>query len=239
MLQGGFYMKEAMPARILSIVIPALDEEKAIESVIKEIPSKELLAKGYTAEIIVVDNGSTDRTAELAKKAGARVIFHPEKGYGSALKKGLESAKGEIFATADADMTYPLNELLKMLSKINEGFDFVAAERFSRLKKNAMPLERVFGNTALTCIMNFMFGASLRDSMSGMVMFRKNSIALKKLCFKNAAFAAELKAEAISSNARFAEIAIEYRQREGKSKLSPLADGLSSAAAMLRKRLKI
>jgi glycosyltransferase involved in cell wall biosynthesis len=91
----------------ISIVIPALNEETGLGPVLREIPISTIKQMGYETEILVVDNGSTDRTPHIAREHGATVIFQPLRGYGNAYKAGFAHASGEIIATGDADFTYP------------------------------------------------------------------------------------------------------------------------------------
>ena len=102
--------------RKLSVVIPALNEEKSIETVLKAIPKSELNEMGFDVQILVIDNGSEDRTEEMARQAGADVIVEPRVGYGRALKTGFANATGEIIATCDADGSYPVDEIPKLLA---------------------------------------------------------------------------------------------------------------------------
>jgi len=96
----------------ITVIIPALNESKAIKRVLKEIPSKKLKKMGYKTEIMVIDNGSKDKTKLIAQSNGARVIVQPVKGYGNAYKAGFANATGDIIATGDADLTYPFDILL-------------------------------------------------------------------------------------------------------------------------------
>jgi len=105
----------------ISIVIPALNEEAGIAAVIKQVPVKELEKMDYSVEIIVVNNGSTDRTPEIAAQNGAKVIYQPIRGYGNAYKAGFANASGDIIATGDADMTYPFDALPKILTEMTRG----------------------------------------------------------------------------------------------------------------------
>ena len=97
--------------RIISIVIPALNERDGIIKTVQAIPTRELERIGYEVQVVVVDNGSDDGTGELARQAGAEVVSEPRLGYGSAFKAGFAHAKGDIIATADADATYPWEEV--------------------------------------------------------------------------------------------------------------------------------
>src|SRR6266516_2395856 len=104
----------------ISIVIPALNEETGIGPVLREIPISTIKQMGYETEILVVDNGSTDRTPQLAREYGATVITQPIRGYGSAYKAGFAKASGDIIATGDADLTYPFEDLPEILEKMEK-----------------------------------------------------------------------------------------------------------------------
>src|SRR5450755_1577025 len=95
----------------LSVVIPALNEYGNIPRVIDSVPMGRLYERGWETEIVIVDNGSTDGTGRLARELGARVVDQPLRGYGNAYKAGFAHARGEVIATADADLTYPLDHL--------------------------------------------------------------------------------------------------------------------------------
>ena len=113
----------------ISIVIPAFNEEQGIGSVIKQVPVSSLNASGYEVEIIVVDNASTDHTADVARSHGAFVVYQPLRGYGNAYKAGFNNATGDIIVTGDADMTYPFDMALSLIEKLEtENLDFRAKE---------------------------------------------------------------------------------------------------------------
>ncbi len=127
--------------RALTIVIPALNEEKGISTTIAAVPIAELDRMGYQTQILVVDNGSTDGTAEQARRAGADVVFEPKRGYGKALKTGYASAKGDVIVSADADATYPLEDIPSLLAVFDsEHLEFLTANRFATFDDSAMSL---------------------------------------------------------------------------------------------------
>ena len=95
------------PQQLISVIIPALNEEDGIEKTISSIPKKKLSELGYGLEIIVVDGNSSDLTTQIATQMGARVVHEKRKGYGRAYKTGFSEAKGDILVTLDADATYP------------------------------------------------------------------------------------------------------------------------------------
>src|SRR5262249_48099102 len=131
----------------ISIVLPCLNEEEAIGGCIDTI--HEIITQGgISAEILVVDNASTDRSAEIARAHGARVVSQPERGYGNAYLKGFAEARGRFIVMADADNTYDFNEISHFVQPLREGYDLVMGNRFTgRMAPGAMTWShRYIGN---------------------------------------------------------------------------------------------
>ena len=225
--------------RKVSVVIPALNEEEAIEKVVLAIPRDELRRMGFEVEVLVIDNGSEDRTAELARKAGAEVVFEPNRGYGRAYKTGFDNVQGQIIATADADLTYPVEdipELVKLLEE--ENLDFITTNRFAKMESNVMSPRNRLGNSVLNLTTRLFFRIDLKDSQSGMWVFRKDLLNSMHLNSDGMPFSEELKLEACHfAKGRWREVPIEYRDRVGKVKLSGWRDGLLNLCYLFRKRL--
>ena len=221
--------------KLVSIVIPAYNEELSIAGTIKEIKRTVKNNKSYDFEIVVSNNNSKDRTGEIAKKEGARVVFEKKQGYGHAYKKGLSEAKGDIIITSDADGTYPLCDILRFIKILEEGkYDFVIGNRFAGLEKKSMNIVNRFGNIFLTLMTNLIYGIKIHDSQSGMVAFKKDY--LKKIDFdllsNGMALCQELKLYAICLGMKVKEIPIKYRARIGSSKLSVIGDGFGNFVAL-------
>lgn len=222
----------------LSIIIPALNEEKGVEKTIQAIPKEELEHIDYETQVLVVDNGSEDETSELAKKAGAKVIFEPKRGYGNALKAGFAYASGDIIATADADATYPVNDIPKLIKILeNENLDFLTTNRFALLEKGAMSFRNRIGNKVLSISMRLLFGLNIKDSQSGMWVFRRSILGNLKLS-SNTPLSQELKIEACHfAKCNWKETPIEYRPRTGKAKLGGWKVGLGNLFHLIKKRV--
>ena len=205
----------------LTVVIPALNEEKGIEKTIKAIPRSTLEQVGYQLQVLVVDNGSTDKTAELAKKAGADVISEPKRGYGSALKAGFASAQGDVIVTADADATYPVEKIPLLLAAFdNDHLAFLTTNRFAGLDEGAMSLLNRIGNTILALETRVLFGLSMRDPESGMWLFRKDILSKLRLHSNSWPLSHEIKIEACYyGKCPWTEVSIRYRARTGETKL--------------------
>jgi len=159
----------------LTIIIPALNEEQAIVRVLKSIPSAELKKMGYQPEVMVIDNGSTDKTKLLAIRNGAKVIVQPVRGYGNAYKAGFSNADTDIIVTGDADLTYPFEEIPRFLRLMKkEKLDFINTDRLSNVKKESMHWTHQFGNWFLTKICRVLWwGFPFKDSQSGMWIFKQ------------------------------------------------------------------
>lgn len=202
------------------LLFPSLNEEQGIRNTIKKAPLKDIRKMGYSCEVIVIDGGSTDKTRKIAKDAGATVILSPEKGYGFQYRYALQKIKGDIIVTGDADGTYPLDLIPKLLKIIKEKeLDFITTNRFADLKEGSMPLSHFVGNKILTITGNLLFGLKLKDNQSGMWCFNLKKI--NKLGLKNndMAFSEEIKIRAFKK-LRCKEINIYYKSRIGKSKLN-------------------
>jgi glycosyltransferase involved in cell wall biosynthesis len=222
----------------VSVVIPALNEAKGIAKTIASIPKKELEKRGYKVQIVVVDNGSTDNTSSIATQSGAFVVSEPRRGYGRAYKTGFQAATGKIIATADADATYPVEDIPKFIDILeNERLDFITTNRFAYMDPGAMhPLNRV-GNRGLSLLFRLLYRKRIEDSQSGFWVFRKEI--LKKLILKSDGmpFSQEIKAEVCSDGFAWKELPIKYGVREGKTKLKIWRDGVGNFAYLIRKRI--
>lgn len=214
----------------LSLIIPCHNEEASIGKVIRSLPPN-------INEVIIIDNNSTDCTGKIAKKFGAIVIFEPKKGYGRALKAGLRRAKGDILIVFDGDGQHPSEKILPMVDYLEKNkLDFLSGNRFSL--NTCMSYAGVFGNTVLTKAVNLLFGLSLKDSQSGMWVFRK--VVLSSITFENddMAFSEEIKIKvALHPLLKFEEYAIPYYPRIGKSKLLPMRHGLKNLLFLFKLKL--
>jgi len=208
-------------SKSLTIVIPALNEEQGIGTTIRVVPRQALESQGYSVQVLVVDNGSTDRTAELARRSGADVVFQAKRGYGSALKAGFSSAGGDMIVSADADATYPLESIPILLETLeNEHLDFLTTNRFAHLDEGAMSHQNKIGNTVLSLVTRLLFGLKIRDVESGMWVFRKDILPRLTLHSDSWPLSHEIKIEACHyARCRWKEVPIRYRARTGQTKL--------------------
>jgi len=192
----------------LSFVFPCLNEAETIPVVIQEL--KEVVEKmDISSEIILSDNGSIDDSVKLAEQLGCRIIHATQKGYGEALKKGFQEARGKYIAFADIDGSYPLKYLPKMYQKaVDENADMVVASRTKgRIEKGAMPfLHRWLGTPVLTGLINFLFRGKLSDCNSGFRLFKKEAYEKWQVHSSGMEFASELLIKALKNKAKIVEI---------------------------------
>jgi glycosyltransferase involved in cell wall biosynthesis len=219
-------------SRRITVVIPCLNEEEGIRRVLGELPP-------FVDETIVVDNNSTDRTAETARALGAIVVTELNRGYGRAYKKGFSKATGDIIVTLDGDHSYPADALSYLLEAFFHcGVSFLSASRFPTLTKDSMTLKHRLGNRVLSLVMSLLYFRWINDSQSGMWVFRRDALDLMNLTSDGMAFSEEIKIEAIRNQAvGFREMFINYSQRVGEIKLQPWRDGYRNIVFLFRKRM--
>ena len=160
-----------------SVIIPCLNEAPTV-AVCVEKALRAIRTAATQGEVIVIDNGSTDGSRELAQEAGARVVHESVKGYGSAIRRGIREARGTYVIMADADDTYDFLQIGKFIDLLREGADLVMGNRFGgKIHPNAMPhMHRWFGTPVLTFILRLLFKALISDVNCGMRGFRKDAI---------------------------------------------------------------
>jgi glycosyltransferase involved in cell wall biosynthesis len=216
---------EARPQPVVSVVIPCLDEAEAIERCVAGA-REALESAGLEGEVIVVDNGSQDGSAELAAAAGATVVYEPRRGYGSAYLSGFDAASGEFIVMADADLTYDFAEIPRFVHCLEEGAELVMGNRMGDIRPGAMPwLHRYVGNPLLTGILNLFFHAGVSDAHCGMRALRRDVLPRLDLRTTGMEFASEMVIRAAKEGLDVREIPIAYHPREGESKLSSFRDG--------------
>ena len=217
---------------MLSVIIPTINEEKSIGSTIKFV-GKAL--KGVRHEIIIIDTNSTDRTVSIAKSLGAKVVNEPRRGYGRAYKTGFRHAKGDIIVTLDADSTYPVEDTMRLVSALENGFDFVSG---MRIRSENMSFLHRFGNWVITTAANILFFTRFRDSQSGMWVFKKSLLRSMKLTNDSWPFSGEIKIEAWR-HGRFCEVPIPYGLRKGQSKVRSWKVGWENIKFLFKKRFGV
>jgi len=218
----------------ISVVIPCHNEEDGIRTVIEQMPP-------IVDEILVVDNASTDRTAEVARELGARVVFEGRKGYGRAYKTGFAKARGDIIVTMDGDGTYPPDSIPLLLHVlVEEKIDFMTARRWrSRSGEDKSPI-RLLGNAILSGTTVGLFFKFIIDSQSGMWVFRREVLSKVQPRSDTMALSQELKILAFTHpELRCMEMPIYYGERIGESKLNLWRDGFGNLLHLFKMRLTL
>jgi len=215
----------------ITVIIPCLNEEQGIEQVLIRMPS-------FVDEIIVVDNNSTDRTADVARRLGAKVIRETVRGYGRSYKKGFAEACGDVIVTLDGDHSYPPDAISYLLEAfLHLKADFLNASRFPVRDRASMSLKHHLGNLVLSLALSVLYFRWVRDSQSGMWVFRRSILEHMNLESDSMAFSEEIKIEALRNpKVRFEEISILYSSRLGEIKLNPWRDGMYNLYFLARKR---
>ena len=206
-------------------MIPCLDEEAGVGKVVDRA-WRGIEATGRSGEVIVVDNGSSDRSAEVAEGAGARVVSEHRRGYGSAYLTGIAAARGDYIVMGDADETYDFMDLGRLVGALRDA-DLVLGSRFrGRIHRDAMPwAHRVIGNPMLTRLLNLLFGTRLSDTLCGLRAIRRSAVRTLGLNSLGMEFAHEMVIKAAKKKLRIAEVPIDYYPRAGVSKLNTFRDG--------------
>jgi len=217
----------------ITVIIPCLNEEQGIERVLSRMPD-------FVDQVIVVDNGSEDRTSEVANQFGAQVIREEVRGYGRAYKRGFASATSDIIVTLDGDHSYPPDAISYLIEALlHLEVDFLNASRFPVRERQAMSFKHKVGNWILSLAMSILFFRWVRDSQSGMWVFRRAILKKMRLTSDGMAFSEEIKIEALKDpRIRFAEISILYSSRLGEIKLNPWRDGFHNLFFLVKKRFQ-
>jgi glycosyltransferase involved in cell wall biosynthesis len=210
----------------VSVVIPCLNERETIGVCVRKA-LRSMEGAGLTGEVIVVDNGSTDGSAQIAEQEGARVVPERRRGYGNAYMRGFAAARGRYIVMGDGDDTYDFENVPSFVGPLQEHADLVMGSRLKgRIHKGAMPpLHRYVGNPVLTGILNLFYRSGVSDAHCGMRAFRREALTQLDLRMPGMEFASEMVIRASKAGLRIEEIPIEYHPRLGESKLNSFRDG--------------
>jgi glycosyltransferase involved in cell wall biosynthesis len=206
-------------------VIPCLNEADTIGSCVGKA-FRMLEANAIAGEVIVVDNGSRDNSAELARAAGARVLLERRRGYGSAYMAGFAAARGEYILMADGDLTYDFDDAPRFMAELDDGAEVVIGNRMNHIHPGAMPWHhRYIGNPVLSRFLNLLFRTGVDDAHCGMRAFRREALTRLDLRTTGMEFASEMVIRAAKERLRVEQLEIDYYPRGGASKLSSFRDG--------------
>ena len=211
----------------ISIIIPCLNEEPTIEKCVKKA-LRAIKKANIQGEVLVSDNMSTDNSAQIAKKAGARVVYERKKGYGNNLKNAFKEAKGKYIIMGDADNTYDFDETVNIYKKLKQGYDFVMGDRYKkgRILDGATPFSHKIGVPILTWILNKFYGINISDSQCGMRGITKEAYLKLNMQSSGMEFASEMLVKAAKMKLKIAEVPLTLSPREGTpAKLHTYRDG--------------
>lgn len=220
---------------LVSVVIPCLDEEESVGVCVGKA-LRAMAAMGVRGEVVVVDNGSSDRSAEVAAAAGARVVREPRRGYGSAYLKGFEEARGRYLVMGDADDTYDFGDLERFVEPLREGrADLVMGDRLrGEILPGAMPWShRWIGNPVLSGMLRLLFRTRVSDCHCGMRGITREAYERLALRTTGMEFASEMVVRAIRERLAIREVPITYHPRKGESKLAGFRDAWRHVRFML------
>jgi glycosyltransferase involved in cell wall biosynthesis len=210
---------------LVSVVIPCLDEEENIATCVSTA-LEAMAGAGIAGEVIVADNASEDRSVELARAAGARVVVERRRGYGSAYLAGFAAARGDFIVMADADLTYDFHEIPRFVSELEDGAELVMGDRMDNIQPGAMHwANRYIGNPILSGTLNLFFKTGVRDAHCGMRALRRDVLPRLDLRTTGMEFASEMVIRASKEGLDIREFPIEYHPRGGETKLSRMRDG--------------
>jgi len=211
----------------LSVVMGTYNEEAAIATVLEDI---ERVTDGQ-AEVVCVD-GSDDRTPEIAREHGARVIEQEPQGYGVAVREAILAPDRPIVVTTDCDDTYPMEQLPEFLEAINEGYDVVSGDRLYH-GADAMPAFNRFGNHAFAAVASVLMNERVHDTTTGMRAYRRDVVEDIEWT-ENTGLSAELLIRPLMRGYDIQEQPIEYAERAGETKLDPIEGGAAIAKSIVK-----
>jgi glycosyltransferase involved in cell wall biosynthesis len=217
----------------ISIIIPAYNESAAIGGTLDEI--RQIMAKyGLAGEIVVVDDGSSDGTADVvACQKDVRLLQHQQnKGYGASLKTGIRRARFENIVIIDADGTYPCEEIYCLVSKLN-GYDMVVGARTGQNVK--VPLLRRPAKWVLGKLANYLSGVKIPDLNSGLRVFRRQTVTpYFRMLPSGFSFTTSITLVMLTNDYNVLYTPIDYRARNGKSKIRPIRDTINFFSLVVR-----
>ncbi|HJT57665.1 MAG TPA: glycosyltransferase family 2 protein [Ktedonobacteraceae bacterium] len=216
----------------ITIVIPCHNEEQGIACVLDNIPYSILERHGFEISVIVIDNNSSDRTAEIASSKGAQVIFEPAKGKGKAIRKAFEYIDNDTsyVVMLDGDNTYDPGEIPRLIEPITNNFcDVVIGSRLGgKVTKKALKAQNRLANWLYTFLVRCFYGANVTDVLSGYFAWRADVILRMRDHLQSDGFSIEMEmvSKMMKLDCSIYSVPITYRIREGETKLESLKDGV-------------
>ena len=211
-----------------TVIVAAYNEEQGLEVVLDKL--FQVVDESY--EVIVVDDGSIDRTAEVARRFACRLIQHKaNNGKGQALKTGIQHARGEVILWIDADDTYPVGPIPEMAAALRDSYDLVYASR--RRSRTRIPAFNRIGNALFRWSIRGLYGFKPYDPCTGLCGARKEHLDRMRLRARRFAIEPEIAMKAGRMKLRMLDIPIEYRPRIGQAKLNGIKVGFEDTLAIL------
>jgi glycosyltransferase involved in cell wall biosynthesis len=210
----------------VSIVMPCLNEHETVGTCVRKALAW-LAGSGVSGEVIVVDNGSTDGSAELAGAEGARVVHEMIRGYGAALRRGFAEARGEWIVMGDCDDTYDFSQLTPLMQPLVEGYDMAVGNRFTGgIAPGAMTWShRYIGTPAISALLKVFTGLKVGDSQCGLRAFTREALERMDLRTDGMELASEMILKSARRGLRVADVPAPYAERLGEAKLDTMRDG--------------
>ena len=211
-----------------TFLLPARNEERSLPYCIEEIETF-IKKNKLEAEILVIDNNSTDNTSKIAKDYGAKVVFCENIGYGNALNCGIKNAFGKYCIMGDSDGSYNFSNLEKFIYYLKKDYDLIVGNRFKgKIEKGAMPFSHRIGGRMLSIIGNIFFHTKIKDYHCGLRAFKTDSIKKLKLKSSGMEFASEMIISSRLNNLKIIEVETDLRKdlRDRKSHLKTIRDGI-------------
>ena len=229
-------MSDETPKKVC-VIFPALNEEETIGKVIDEVPVPQLEESGYKVEVVVVDNGSSDKTRDIAEARGARVITEPSRGKGRAMQAAFKSVEADYIFMLDADFTYPSTYIPDTLELLKDKYDVVLGSRLKgNMEDGAMSRLNLVGNRLLASLANLLYRGSVSDMCTGYWGFRGEVVKNLNIDAIGFELEANMLIEATKKGYRIGELPIHYRRRGTPTKLHALKAGFRIARTLIRKR---
>ncbi|HSW99055.1 MAG TPA: glycosyltransferase [Candidatus Saccharimonadales bacterium] len=224
----------------ITVVIPCYNEEGGIAAVVRSFPRAALRRQGYSLEVLVVDNNSKDRTAEVARAAGARVLHEPQQGKGNAIRAGFYNISDDTdyVVMCDGDDTYKAHEILRLVEPLDSGFcDVVIGSRLGgKIAEGSMKGFNRLGNWGFSFLVRYVYGVNVTDTLTGYFAWKREVVQQLRQHLKSSGFSIEM--EMITKMARLGyqmySVPITYEPRLGESSLRPVHDGVRILREFMR-----
>ena len=216
----------------ITVLIPCYNEEKGVAKVINSIPKAKLKKLGFSVEVLVMDNNSTDKTAQVARKAGARVIFEGQRGKGNNIRAGFRSISKDTdyVIMLDGDATYHAEEIPRLIEPLESGFcDVILGSRLEgKTNTNAMSYSHRLANWGFTFLVRKFYYANVTDVCTGFFAWKASVVRKLNGYIVSPGFAIET--EMVTKMAKMGfklySVPITYSPRHGESKIAPVGDGI-------------